>query len=147
LLAQGKITVDGASKLLSALGEGATANSSAKTAESDATPPRYMRIVVHRAAGQVGGHAAAGYAWPGVWRPEKNVNIRIPLSLVRSGMRLGAILPGGAGDVITQVLRDRGIALDFSKLDPSELAAALKNLGEVSVDVDSGRAQIRITCE
>src|SRR5262249_26622564 len=143
--AQGKITVDEASQLLSALGEGAT-NGSAKNAEPDAMP-RYMRIVVHRAAGQVGGHSGAGYAWPGVWRPEKNINIRIPLSLVRSGMRLGAILPGGAGEVITQVLRDRGIALDISKLDPSELAAALKNLGEVSVDVDSGRAQIRITCE
>ena len=147
LLAQGKITVDEADALMGAIGEAPARGPGARASEADSTAPRYMRIVVHRAATESPGGSAGGYSWPGFSRPERNVNIRIPLSLVRSGMRLGAIIPGGAGDVITKILRQRGIALDLSKMDPNELANALKDLGELTVDVDQGKAQVRISCE
>jgi hypothetical protein len=139
LLAQNKITVEEADQLLAALA-GRASGGEQKAAQPEAdNAPRYMRIVVKRAP-TIG-------AWPGVSRPEKNVNIRIPLSLVRSGMRLGAIVPGGAGELINQVLRQRGVGVDFSKIDPNELVNALKGMGELTVDVDQGRAQVHITCE
>jgi len=147
LLAQGKITVDEADALMGAVGETPAAGHGAGAADADSHAPRYMRIVVHRAATEAAGGSAGGYSWPGHPRPERNVNIRIPLSLVRSGMRLGAIIPGGAGDLITKILRQRGVALDLSKVDPNELANALKDLGELTVDVDQGKAQVRISCE
>jgi len=136
LLAQGKITVDEADELMNALGEAPASAHGARTADA---APRFMRIEIHR--------ASATDTWSGLPRPEKNVNIRIPMSLVRSGMRLGAIIPGGAGDLITKVLRQRGVAIDLSKVDPVDLANALKDLGELSVDVDQGKAQVRISCE
>ena len=37
--------------------------------------------------------------------------------------------------------------MDFSKLDPAALESALKDLGEMNIDIDSGKAQVRITCE
>ena len=133
LLAQGKITVDEADQLLRALGSTGAAPATPPAGEPHEPRARYLRIAVHKAANQ--------------WRPEKQVNIRVPLSIVRSGIRLGAIIPGYAGDEITRRLRERGIDVDLSKLDQAELENLLKNLGELTVDVDKGKAQVRITCE
>ena len=149
MVAQGKITVDEADQLLAALANPASGTAAADSATSSQALPRYMRIVVHRPAREA--KVQRDYAWTGSWagmaRPEKTVSVRIPFSLVRSGMRLGAIVPGTAGEVLTNVLRERGLNLDMSKMSPEEIAAAFKDLGELSVDVDNGKAQVRISCE
>jgi len=44
-------------------------------------------------------------------------------------------------------LREQGIDLDLSKLDPAAIETMLKDLGEMNIDIDSGKAQVRITCE
>src|SRR5829696_8592564 len=82
LLAQGKITVDEAGRLLAALaapGAGGGATAAGPDATAGATP-RYVRIAVHQAAKE--------------GRRDKDVNIRVPIAIVRSGMRLGAMIPG-----------------------------------------------------
>src|SRR5262249_26541092 len=96
LLAQKKITVEEADQLLGAID---APRSEAPTGEG----PKYFRIAIAK--------AALG------WKPEKLVNIRVPIALVKSGMRLGAVIPGFAGDELTRRLRERGIALDLGKLD------------------------------
>lgn len=132
LLAQGKITADEAHKLIAAIGgrpEGAS------PAADEATPEkkRYVKIAVHKAAdGQCG---------------EKDVKIRVPIAIVRGGMRLGAIIPGLSGERVQARLREQGIDLDLSKLDPSKIESMLDDLGEMNIDIDSGKAQVRITCE
>ena len=160
LLAQGKITVDEADQLLRAIGstppEAAAAPDGAdrrgdvfrerlrgwrgmlgvgavRVSPTDAPGARYLRIEVHK-------HAAEG-------RAGKDVNIRVPIALVRGGMRLGAIIPGYVGDDIKSRLRERGFDVDLSKLDQAALEDLLKNFGEMTVDVDQGKAQVRITCE
>lgn len=132
LLAQGKITVEEADQLLRALGTPAP-DPAATPPGGEPPRPRYLRIVVHKAANDRG--------------PEKDVSVRVPLSIVRSGMRLGAIIPGFAGKRVADRLRERGLGLDFSQLDYTELEAMLKEMGEVNIDVDDGRAQVRVTCE
>jgi len=133
LLAQGKITVAEAEQLIAALG--ATPGHSATPGEQEPDPSRsrYLRVAVHKAASDR--------------RPEKDVSIRVPLSLVRSGMRLGAMIPGPAGERLTERLREKGIDIDLARLDPAHLETMLKNLGELTIDVDQGKAQVRITCE
>jgi hypothetical protein len=130
LLAQGKITVDEAHRLIAALGD----HTAAPKADESAQPKaRYVRIAVHKPANER--------------RGDKDVNIRVPIAMVRGGMRLGAMIPGLAGDQFRAKLREQGLDVDFSKLDPAALEAVLKDLGEMNIDIDSGRAQIRITCE
>lgn len=121
LLAQGKISVDEAHQLLAALGA------------PQGTPPRYFRIAVTKAANE--------------WRPEKQVDIRVPIALVKSGMRLGAIIPGLAGDDLARRLRERGIDIDLAKIDQKQIDDLVKNLGEMNLDIDAGNAKVRITCE
>lgn len=126
LLSRGKISTDEAEQLLNA-----AAGSEPSAAEKP--QPRYLRINVHRPAGPHHG--------------DKDVDIRVPLAIVRSGMRLGAIIPGLAGDRVSARLRERGVDLDLSKIDASTIESMVSNLGEMNIDIDSGRAQVRITCE
>jgi len=140
LLAQGKITVDEAQRLLGAVAEAAasaTSPAAASTAWSAAGPdasatPRYVKIAVHKPATDQ--------------RPEKDVKIRVPMSVMRGGMRLGAIIPGW-GERMRARLCEQAIDLDLSKLDPAAFETMLKDLGEMNIDIDSGKAQVRITCE
>ena len=132
LLAQNKITVDEADQLLRAIGA-ARPEAAPKPDGDAARKARYIRIAVHKPA-----HG---------FKSDKDVNIRVPIAIIRSGMRLGAILPGVIGDKVTARLRERGLDIDLSKLDPSMIETVLGEIGDVGIDVDSNDAQVRITCE
>jgi hypothetical protein len=132
LLAQGKITVDEADQLLRAVG-GPAASGTAETAKDAGQPSaRWVRIKVHKP--KDGGR-------------EKDVNIRVPIAIVKSGIRLGALIPGLAGERVAARLRERGLDVDWSKLDAATIDAILRDLGEANIEIDDGRAQVRITCE
>jgi SHOCT-like protein len=136
LLAQGKVTVDEADQLLRAIaaaGDGARATPTPPLPSDATASPRYVRITVHRPARDD--------------RREKDVNIRVPISVVKSGMRLGALIPGFPSAEVSARLRERGIDLDFSKLDGGTLESVLKELADKNIELDSGKAQVRISCE
>src|SRR5664279_1547075 len=129
MLATGKVTVDEAERLLSALGEAPPPTTASNAAAAPPRPGRFFRIVV-RKTGNEG--------------PGKNVDIRIPLSLVKGGMRLGAMIPG-CGEAVTEKLKKQGINLDVTKLDPDQLESVLHDLGEM--DIDDGKSHVRISYE
>ena len=135
LLAKGTITTDDADRLLEALGGTSAPGVAAAppAPEAERPKPRYLRINVHKAANE--------------WRGEKDVNIRVPIAVVRSGMRLGALIPRFAGEHVIAQLRTQGLDVDFTKLDPAAIETVLNELGEANIDIDSGKAQVRITCE
>jgi hypothetical protein len=125
MLANGKLTVEEAERLLAALGVAPPPEGAVPPAKEG----RYFRIVVTKKA-----HEGAG----------KNVDIRIPLSLVKGGMRLGAMIPG-CGEAVTEQLRRKGIDLDLSKMSPDVLESALRDMGQMTID--DGRSQVSITVE
>jgi hypothetical protein len=139
LLAQGKITVDEADQLLRAMSASSDAAQTAAAAPNEpSAAPRYVRITVHKTAKDKTAKDDCR---------DKDVNIRVPIAVVRSGMRLGALIPGFPGDAVSARLRERGIDVDFSKLDTAALEHVLKQLGDTNIEVDSGKAQVRISCE
>src|SRR5205823_4679266 len=126
LLAQGKITVDEADRLLAAIGP--VTNSSAATgataagkgaATGEAPSPKYLRITVTRTGSwpaNDGEQARRAWMWPGhMGGRSREVTIRVPVALVRNGMRLGAMIPGLAGAGTQTRLRERGVDVDLSK--------------------------------
>ena len=133
LLAQGKVTVDEADRLLRAVAADQPRSQEADAPPADKPKARFVRIAVHQAAKN--GHA------------DKDVNIRVPISIVRSGMRLGALIPGMAGEQVQARLRERGLDVDFSKLDAAAIDEVLTELCESNIEIDADRAQVRITCE
>ena len=135
LLAQGKVTVDEADRLLRAIGAPAPEAAAEAPAPEDAERPlpRWLRINVHKTAKE-GKH-------------DKDVNIRVPIAIVKSGMRLGALIPGLAGDQFAARMREKGLDVDFSKLDAAAIETVFKELGNTNIEIDNGKAQVRITCE
>ena len=132
LLAQGKVTVDDADRLLRAMATDEPRRQEG-TPSADRPKLRWLRIAVHKPARD--GHR------------DKDVNIRVPIAIIKSGMRLGALIPGLAGEQVSARLRERGLDIDFSKLDAAAIEEMLKEIGDTNIEIDAGKAQVRITCE
>jgi hypothetical protein len=137
MLAQGKITVQDAERLLDKLaaigtappeseGRGATPAEPEPCCEggsSRAGKPKYLRVHVDSSKGD-------------------KVNIRVPLSLVRAGIKLKAVMPEHA----RQQLYEKGI--DLSNLGALEGEDLLQALRELNIDVDASDGdKVRIFCE
>jgi hypothetical protein len=161
LLAQGKITVNEADRLLAAIGPVSTGSAATGAAAAgkgaatgEAPSPKYLRITVTKTRswpGDDGEHARRAWMWPGyVGGRSREVTVRVPVALVRNGMRLGAMIPGLAGAGLQARLRERGVDVDLSKIDVDMIDQLVSEFGEMNIDVVSGRggkAQVRITCE
>jgi hypothetical protein len=125
MLSQGKVSVQEAEQLLNAVSAPAGQVSDDRKVE-----PRYFRILVNKPARE--------------GRKAETVNIRVPMTLVRGGLRLGALFPGMLGNKKIQL--GNGNELDLSKVTYGDLEAMIKDIGELTVDVD-GEEQVRIRCE
>ena len=126
MLSEGKISVQEAEQLLSAMS--ATVG---QAADDRKVEPKYFRILVNKPARE-GKKAEA-------------VNIRVPMTVVRGGLRLGALFPTMLGKKKIQL--DNGMELDLSKITYADLEGLIKDIGELTVDVDGGDATVRIRCE
>jgi|ERR1700704_959859 hypothetical protein len=124
MLSSGKISVQEAEQLLQAV----TAPS--QSADEKKAEPKYFRVLVNKPARE-GKKAEA-------------VNIRVPMTVVRGGLRLGSLFPGMLAKKKVQLAN--GSELDLSKVTYTDLEAMIKDIGELTVDVD-GDAQVRIRCE
>jgi hypothetical protein len=79
-------------------------------------------------------------------KPNK-VNVRVPLELIRAGMRLAALLPGVAHGPVNRALKENGVDVDISKLRPEDLEGLVAHLQELVIDVDDGADKVRVFCE
>ena len=128
MLSAGKVSVQEAEQLLQAVKNGGQA---AGENDEKKIEPKYFRILVDRPARE--------------GKKAEKVNIRVPMTVVRGGLRLGALFPGMLGKKKIQL--DNGTELDLSKVTYTDLEAMIKDIGELSIDVDGGDAQVRIRCE
>jgi len=126
LLASGKITVDEADLLLERLEQ---KNVQAKAEAKDGVPPKeepagpkYVRVVVSDKDGE-------------------KANVRVPIGLVRAGIKLQALVPEPA----RAKLKEKGVDLDaIGSMKPEEVVAAFSNL---TVDSESKGGSVKIFCE
>ena len=76
-----------------------------------------------------------------------NVNVRVPLKLLRAGVKLAALVPQVAQDEIDKTLKEKGIKFSVSDFKPEQLDELVEALTEMTVDVDAPEAKVRIFCE
>jgi hypothetical protein len=132
LLSQGKVTVDEAERLLRAL-DSPAASDAAKPAESAKTA-RWMRVTIDK---NVAGGA-----------PKREVSLRMPVSLVRAGIKLGSLIPGGAFSMAgCPDDSDASVRLKLLKINPQQIETLIAEMGDMTIDADDGKAQVRIWCE
>ena len=133
LLAAGKITADEAEKLLEAVTETGRPEPDSQITETGKPAPKYLRIQVEPT-----GDARNG---------GERVNIRVPLKLVKTGIKLGSLLPDSARGRVNEALGEKGIKIDVGKLDGEAVDELLSALTSLSIDVDDEKEKVRIFCE
>jgi hypothetical protein len=170
MLSQGRITVSEADRLLAAIApesRGSAATGSASigatdtkkaTATGEAPSPKFLRVTITKAKNWTGDDAEPSrraWMWPGhtggqTGGRNREVSVRVPLALVRNGMRIGAMIPGLTGAGVQARLRERGLDVDLSKIDADTIDQLVSQFGEMNIDIVSERgakAQVRITTE
>jgi hypothetical protein len=75
------------------------------------------------------------------------VNIRVPMQLLRAGVRLGALIPREARDRANEALREKGVQFDLNQIKPENLEELIEQLNDLEVNVDEDRAKVRVFCE
>jgi hypothetical protein len=133
MLAQGKISADDAYRLLNAVDSGGEEQESWRREEAGRrepevkTKPKYLRVTVTPGEG----HADPAHA--------DHVNVRIPMSLVRAGIKLTSLIPPEALDKANRALREKGINFDVRNIKPDDIEELIEALGDMQVDVESAR--------
>ena len=70
------------------------------------------------------------------------MNIRVPMSLIRSGVKLAALVPGDATSRMNEKLREKGI--DVGNLKSEDLDQLVDALADMEVDVQGGKEHVRV---
>jgi len=134
MLAEGKINADEAERLISAMERNGSAPRPFESAAAghNKPPPKYLRVSVDANDGDEG--------------PTK-VNIRVPMALLRAGVRLTSLIPPAARDQVNAELAKNGVPFDIGQLKPENLEDLIAHLDDFSVDVDAQDAKVRVYCE
>ena len=126
MLSEGKISVDEAERLLSLVEVPAVPEPSELGSRLRRGPGKYLRMV------GVDG--------------DQRFDIRIPLSLIRGGVKLGGLFASGPGGKVGERLKERGI--DLAQLDgDSGLDDLIEGLAEFEMDVEEGSERVVIYTE
>lgn len=133
MLAQGKITAEEAERLIDALQPPAPPAAQAAPAGAKSRP-KYLRVVMN--ADDTGEGEGA-----------TRLNVRVPLQLLRAGVRLTSLIPPQVLDKVNAQLDKSGVPIDLTQLRPQQLEDLIDQLDEVSIDLDDPGTKMRVFCE
>jgi hypothetical protein len=133
MLAEGKISVDEAEKLLAAISinEADQKQSIEESSKGVKFPFKYLRVQV-----EPGSNSGSG----------ERVNIRVPLKLIRAGLKWAAFIPKDVQGKVDKALSEQGIDMDFSRIKPEDLEDIVTSLNDLTIDVE-GKETVKIFCE
>lgn len=145
MLAAGKISADEAERLLNAIEPDSTASTAEFTGKTAGTSgatvktrAKYLRVLVE-----------ADESMTGMKGPT-TVNVRVPMQLLRAGVRLASLIPAQAHGQLDEALSRHGVPLTLSQIKPENLEELIDHLEDLTVDVngnDGNTTKVRVFCE
>ena len=130
LLAQNKISADEAYRLLNVIESGESEReSTGKTATTIKDKAKYLRVTVLPDAAHENSDNV------------DRVNVRVPMSLIRAGIKLTSLIPPEARDKVNSALRDKGIDFDVRNVKPEDIEELIEALSDLEVDVVSSKGE------
>jgi hypothetical protein len=145
MLAAGKLTAEEAERLLAALDPGPAASAGefagSMRGESGAavkTRAKYLRVLVEADEASTG------------MKGTTTVNVRVPMQLLRAGVRLAALIPQQAHGQLDEALSKHGVPITLSQIKPENLEELIDHLGDLTVDVDGkdgNPTKVKVFCE
>jgi hypothetical protein len=140
MLAQNKISADDAYRLLNAVdskeeGQEARGYDAGKKGAEVKTKPKYLRVTVTPTEeGSAGGNQFKDGNWG-------RVNVRVPMSLIRAGIKLTSLIPPEALDKANKALREKGINFDVRNIKSDDIEELIEALGDMEIDVEGGKGE------
>ena len=132
MLAEGKITVEEAERLLSLVDQPAGADTGGtENSEVRKPAPKYLRVVIGN----------------GDDPQSEHVNIRVPMGLIRAGVKLASVLPSNATSKVNEKLKEKGVDIDLGKIKAEDLENLVDSLSDLEVDIQDGKEKVRIYVE
>lgn len=135
MLAQGKITAAEADTLLDALSapaagpartEDVGTSSDWPTGPSATGTPRFLYVKV---------------------MGDDKVDVKVPLGLLRAGLKLTSIIPPQAMDQINESMGEAGMSIDFNNLKPQDIEDIVESLREMEINIEAGDGnRVRVFC-
>ena len=136
MLSEGKVSVDEAERLLSLVDEEPETTPLAPPTPPPAPPApppagsarRYLRVTVDS-------------------DDDEHIDVRVPLALIKAGVKLHTLLPAQATTGINTALQDNGINVDIDNLRTEDLEPLIDALSEIEVNIQDGDEKVRVYCE
>jgi len=133
MLAEGKITANDAERLIDAL-EREQPESPPGAAPRPKPRPKYLRVVVNSEEDSAGDGPS-------------RVDVRVPLQLLRAGVRLTSLIPPQALTRVNAELIKSGVPIDLTQLKPQHIEELIEQLDELTVHVDQPDTKVQVFCE
>jgi len=130
MLKEGRINTDEAERLLDALNEGISVK--VDEPENNGKGPKYLHIKVNS---EPGSHSRHG-----------NVDVKVPLALLKAGIKLGALMPDKAKDKFHSHLAEKGIDLDLKDMDSDKIEQLVQALKDNPIEVEGEKESVKIFC-
>ncbi len=130
MLAEKKISVSEAERLMSLVQPEAESTAGARETKSKV---RYLHIIVKPNPAYAG--------------DQENVNIRIPMALLRAGIKLTSVIPPSTYNQMDSALKEKGIYFDLRNLNPENLEEILAAINDLEIDVQNGRQHVHFYAE
>lgn len=122
MIAQGKLSVEEAEKLLDLLQKnGGKEMKDESQVTHEKKNYKYLRVIVDSNQGD-------------------NINIRVPMALLKTGLRLSALIPPVAYQKLSEQMQQKGVDLDVNQiLKSGNVEELIESIGEFDVDVNSAQ--------
>lgn len=135
MLSQNKISADEAYRLLSVVdSRESERDSEGRDTTGDKgqgikTKPKYLRVTVTPSEQNTD--------------PEHTgrVNVRIPMALIRAGIKLTSLIPPEALDKANKALKEKGINFDIRNIKSEDIEELIDALGDMEVDIEGGKGE------
>jgi hypothetical protein len=131
MLAEKKISVDEAERLISLL----PPESGGEEAQRTKKTPKYLRVLIK---------PLNDSAEPG---ESETVNIRVPISLLRAGIKLASIIPPRAYNQMDETLKEKGIEFDLRSITPQNIDELIMGLNDLEVDIQDKKQTVHVYAE
>ena len=128
MLSDGRVSVDEAERLLLLIDdEPESVRPVQQLVPTRSGPAKYLRVTVDS--------------------DDEHVNVRVPLALIKAGVKLHTLVPEQAAEGITAALRNNGLNIDLHKLRADSLEELVDALSEMEIDVQDEDERVRVYCE
>ena len=135
MVADKKITVDEAYRLLSLVQP--SVDSGDQGPKEQKPSPKYMRVVVD-----------TEHSWEGGCdRGPAHINIRVPVALLRAGVKLATLIPPEAYNEMDEKLKNKGIMFDLRNMKPENVEELIQALNDLEVDIQGSQEKVRVYTE